>query len=397
MNHKLTLNLALVSLLAGACTTEEPNFAGMETNACLEGGCFGDLMCLSNVCVSEDTDGSGGESDGMNPSAGPSGTNGSNSAGTTSSDSTPGTSSPSTSGSSNTTGPDSDSDSDTLPDPTVGTGPTECGEVDVLFVADNSASMAAKHARLIEAAPAFVEELAIRTGSSDPHVMVADVDAWVFGGCATLCPLTACGAPFSCEETTPLECEDVLGAGVVHPRGTDASNEDCGFTSGGRFIDGSQPDLGAALQCALRVGTSGGQELTGLAVAEALDTMGDAQSCNTGFLRDDALLVIVFVTDEDDGPEDSPGVPAGWHTRVVAAKGGNTDQIFVLGIFGDNMQPNARCTDLKSDPNGGAEDSLRLGQFVEEFGGRGVRGSVCADDYSDSFDALLNTVATACE
>lgn len=52
-----------------ACPSTEPNAAGMETSACLDGSCFGDLVCLSDRCVSpEDSDGpaTGGPTSGAN-------------------------------------------------------------------------------------------------------------------------------------------------------------------------------------------------------------------------------------------------------------------------------------------------------------------------------------------
>ncbi|MEB0161126.1 hypothetical protein, partial [Pseudomonas sp. AH2 (2023)] len=66
--------------------------------------------------------------------------------------------------------------------------------------------------------------------------------------------------------------------------------------------------------------------------------------CNEGFLRDDALLVVVVITDEWDGPGDpedmggqrdpptSLGTPQSWHDAVVAAKNGLGQNVAALAI-----------------------------------------------------------------
>lgn len=275
-----------------------------------------------------------------------------------------------------------------------------CGEVDVLFVVDNSASMQSEQGRLDTAVPGFLNELYAITGSVDPHVMVVDVDAWVFEECDFFCSMFGeclSWEDFECDVTQPLECEDVLGAGIVHPRGDEASNEDCGFKSGGRYIDSSQPDMTAAVQCAVKVGigSSALLETPMQSMVEAIDAMGDTAACNEGFLRDDAKLVIVFVTDEDDDELDSAGDPLGWHSRIVGAKGGVADDVFVLGLFGDNNEPDAICVESKI-PNENAEPSPRLEQFVELWDDHGTWGSVCAGSYGDSFDELLAAVDSSC-
>ncbi len=391
--------LTLASLTA--CVAQDEAAAGQETAACVEGSCFGDLECLSDICVSpedaEDGTGTSGGSASASSTSGSSSPSGTSGASGASSASGTNPTSPATTAS--TSGATTD-DTDSGYDPTVGTGPSTCTEVDVLFVVDHSASMSNEHARLLEAAPGFIDELVGMTGSTDPHVMVVDVDAWVLQSCETICgllPECADIPGYVCGESTPLECEDVIGAGVSHPRGTDAVNADCGFTSGGRYIDGSQPDFNSALECALSVGTLGGTGRTMEAMVGAIDAMGEAADCNSGFLRDDAALVVVFVTDEEDGAEDSLGEPPGWHIRMVGAKGGATEQIFVMGIFGDIGHPNQQCSSIEADPDNGSEPSPRLSEFTDLWGERGLRRSVCADNYRPHFDDFLSTIEAACE
>lgn len=355
----------------------------METAACIDGGCFDGLECLSDLCVaSEDTDGDGSEGAGSeDPSGGTSGGSGASGGG----DSSP-------SSSSDPTGddPTGDSSDPTGASTTTGLPPDGCADVDVLFVVDNSGSMVEEQGRLAAAAPAFMSELMSITGTVDPHVMVINVEP-PSHPCDFDCALfQTCNADpdYVCGETEdPATCDAALGAGV----GAASSMEDCGFTSGGRFIDGTQPNLDTALNCALGVGTGtgSGTELTMQAMVEALDGPQLTRQCNQGFLREDALLLVVFVTDEDDDPADSLGNPAEWKVRLVDAKGGVEQNIFVLGLFGDNEFATSLCLEE-------AEYSVRLSTFVGLWGSRGTTGSVCAPDYAPAFDELLGAVSAAC-
>ena len=96
-----------------------------------------------------------------------------------------------------------------------------------------------------------------------------------------------------------------------------------------------------------------------------------------------------------DAEGDSSGSPVGWQQGLAAAKGGSTDRIAVLGLFGDNDQPGAICEPLAE--GGGAEPSARLGEFVALFGERGLRSSVCADHYGDAFADLLDVLDSMCQ
>jgi hypothetical protein len=156
------------------------------------------------------------------------------------------------------------------------------------------------------------------------------------------------------------------------------------------------PDLADTFACVGEVGTFGdGNEQPMEAMLEAVsDDMNAAGGCNADFLRDDAILVVTFITDEEDAMK-SPGNPADWKAGLVAAKGGNTDAIVVLGLFGDNDQPDAICAPYDGDT--GAEPGVRLREFTESFGNRGVVGSVCAPDYAPFFQDAVDVVDVACD
>jgi hypothetical protein len=299
-----------------------------------------------------------------------------------------------------------------------------CDKVDFLFVVDNSGSMADEQQALIDSFPQFITAIDDRIGAShDFQVMVVDVDAWVFGECPEACDeaavcdanascgvTEACGFPcalrdlceegaFACNQTQPESCEDVLGAGVVHPRGRGASATDCDFATGARYMDAGEPDLAGAFACAAKVGTgsSADTEQPMDAMVRALGQDPAAAACNAGFLRDDAILVVTFITDEDDDPTDSTGSPQGWFQALADAKHGDDHAVVVLGLFGANDRPDGICTPLSHDFATGAEAAPRLREFVDMWGPRGHIGSVCAEDYAPFFASAVDSIGQACE
>jgi hypothetical protein len=283
---------------------------------------------------------------------------------------------------------------------TAGDGGTGdgCKKVDFLFVIDNSGSMIEEQNNLKASFPSFINSIMTTLDDAqDYHVMVIDTDAWVYASCDLLCafPLPGLCHGYTCgpPATEPMECEDVLGAGVTHPRGsTDASNKDCEFATGKRFFDSNQPDLLTTFNCAAGVGTGSTEdpERPMEAMVDAVSGLGAAGACNADFLRDDAILVVTFITDEDDGTEDSAGSVETWRQALIDAKNGDETAIVVLGLFGDDDLPNNLC-------NGGAETSPRLRAFLDSWGGNGFFGSICADTYNAFFQEAVDIIDTTCD
>lgn len=300
---------------------------------------------------------------------------------------------------------------------TAGDGGTQgCSKVDFLFVIDNSGSMGDEQQNLIDSFGGFISTIQTTLEEAqDYHIMVLDTDAWVYQGCENGFPTACdslnadaqalCNTPsYQCGGGQTPEACDLLGAGVVHPKGVGSSEQDCQFTSGARYMDSSEPDLTAAFSCAALVGTgstSTPEQPMG-AMVQAVSPSAEAAACNEGFLRDDAILVVTFITDEDDNDGDgSTGTPEGWRQALVSAKGGNEDAIVVLGLFGDQDAPDGGiCQDLSLPPLGngeGAEPSPRLRAFVNSFGDQGFSGSVCAPSYADFFQQAVDIIDTTCD
>ena len=113
---------------------------------------------------------------------------------------------------------------------------------------------------------------------------------------------------------------------------------------------------------------------------------------NAGFERDDALLIVTFITDEEDNG--SAGNPQDWFDDVVAAKLGDQDRVVVLGLFGDNDQPSPVCSAMSG--LNGADAGPRLRQFAQLFNNHDI-GSVCLPSYSQFFDDAVSTIDFACD
>lgn len=309
-------------------------------------------------------------------------------------------------------GVDTDGNSGIDPD---GMDESGCDKVDFLFVIDNSGSMGPFQENLVTNFPGFINTIQETLDEAqDYHIMVVDTDPAPPVDCPSaceqaetdgcllpdgscplfsmnfLCPITCAtilectSSPDGCAEPIAPEPCEIMGAGVVYPRGSDASNTECDFASGERFMDASEPDLQAAFSCAARVGTaaSGASEQPMGAIVEAVTPGRPAFECNGDFIRDDAILVVTFITDEDDDSGDgSSGTVEGWRQALIAAKNGDDQAIVTLGLFGG-----AGC----------GEDSLRLTQFVDSWEDRGLKGSVCGD-YQGFFQQAVDLIDSTCE
>jgi hypothetical protein len=172
-----------------------------------------------------------------------------------------------------------------------------------------------------------------------------------------------------------------------------------------RFIDPTEPMLGAKFACAAKPGSGGNDDekvMRGL--LDALSpAKGAAGECNEGFLRLDALLVVVIITDEDDAPEpygcdpDDPfnnpcdtvgsgGSPDEWYAELLSYKANLPENVVVLSLIGRG--PMSSC--------GAVINSEVLG-FTNRFGPNGFVGDVCWTDYSGFFTDALPVVDTACD
>ena len=279
-------------------------------------------------------------------------------------------------------------------------GPVKgCGKIDILFVINDAgeadvADSKADALNIRSGTEAFIAAMQEQAAGYDLHVMSVKGDP-LFGGSngwSSCCsPGKWCDhyGPFPCSLDPDLvtECDYALGAGVRYPAGFMASNRDCELADGRRYITAEQRDFAAATECILNVGQTGGEQRYLSAMVQAVGPVLNApDSCNAGFVRPDAMLVVVILADEAD--ELSPGTPQGLSASLIAAKGGYTDGIVVVGILGSvqSAPPGIGCSDDSED---------RTRRFVEGFPNH-VLGSFCAEYIGANLVAALEVIQEAC-
>lgn len=304
-------------------------------------------------------------------------------------------------------------------------------EVDLLFVVDGSPSMKAEQADLAAKFRQLIDALKLRTaGEAAPDVRIG----------VTTTDVQRRGA--QCETFDPRAGGELI----------DASSSGCGVRATkpwisyrqGRsnLVGGSGSDeidkVRQAFSCLARVGTEGcGFEQPLEAARRALDG-----KTNPGFVRPNALLAVVFITDEDDcsardlaliDPDNSSyGNPntrcfqrgfscdverrAGVeiHTNckprtdylygveryVEALKGlkaGRPDRVIVSVIAGkaaDEVKVQTGGSSGGIAPScGDAAPALRLDALVEAFGDNGLFHPICSADVGPALSALGDKIS----
>ncbi|MEM6954734.1 MAG: hypothetical protein AAF411_02370 [Myxococcota bacterium] len=177
---------------------------------------------------------------------------------------------------------------------------TNVDKVDLLLVVDNSGSMREEQASLAEEIPGLINALATGQLGDREFPAVRDLRVGVVstdmgtGGFGNLCP------------------EPMRGDDGVLIRGSGCDSPDMPFL-------GFQPDLGGdanafatSVACRANLGTAGcgfEQQLDAMLKAVTPSTSpirftggtrGNNDTANEGFVRDDALLAVIMLTDEDD-------------------------------------------------------------------------------------------------
>jgi hypothetical protein len=257
---------------------------------------------------------------------------------------------------------------------------TACTKMDLVFVIDDSTSMGQEQANLTSNFPQFVALLDDYGGDTTP------LDYRI--------AVTTTGRDMTLN--TPFGAQSFGGANGAFLQG-----EGCGMSQ--RWLARGEPDVAGKFSCVASVGTSGPPvEMPLLALELALfDRMDDGT--NEGFLREDALLAVIFLTDEDDCSRRDPvldatalGLCAAPHVPPVGHFIGLLDQAkgdrarwAATVIAGPGPGP---C----ESAFGTADEATRLRQFVDGVGPGGIFSSICAGDLSVGLRDALDTFDLAC-
>jgi hypothetical protein len=216
-------------------------------------------------------------------------------------------------------------------------GETKGGYADLLFVVDNSGSMYEEQALLAQSFSTFIN--------------------WIIGE----------NVDFHIAVTTT----DMMETG-----------EQGAFVGNPKILRPETPDLVAAFQNNVNVGDLGSWEEKGLDAARAALSEPNTAAENAGFLRDNANLYLVFVTDEEEQSADSIHDFIDFFGQLK----GDPDRVHYTAIAGPVP---TGCQSL----NGYADASLRYDELITTTGG--LFGSICQEDFGVTLQELAFEVIAA--
>lgn len=159
--------------------------------------------------------------------------------------------------------------------------------IDTLFVVDNSGSMFAKQERLAAALPRYLQTLDAAKVDSRMGVVTTDLDTPSGERSGLVLATFSSAAPFVLTNNNTSACMD---SGRAHA---------CVQAA---ISDASAPyDMRlSALRTAVGQGTCGSGTEKGIDAIAAALAKRTAGACNEGFFRDDARLVVIILSDEED-------------------------------------------------------------------------------------------------
>jgi hypothetical protein len=217
--------------------------------------------------------------------------------------------------------------------------PADPTPADILFIVDNSGSMADDQRRIAASFDAFIDQLsAVQNASYRIGVVTTDLDSAQGERAGEVTYQWLDQAPYEIRTSNanrpgePGVCSEV---GIAHGclRGPPITSE----------LSASEQDM--LFNSTVTVGSCGSGKEQGLAAAiEALrKTRND---CNTDFLRPNANLVLIFVTDEQDA---SPDDVADYVNQLAEFK--PWSDIRAAGIFGSVGGNASSCSAIGGLPS----------------------------------------------
>ena len=283
------------------------------------------------------------------------------------------------------TGDDTMGDDTTGPDASIGE-PRKCNKMDLVFVVDDSGSMSEEQSNLASNFPMFASVLQNYVNEAGEHVDFRIA-------------VTTTGKDIS---------YSINLGGTSLPQTEHGDNgkfkNNCGVAT--RWLDAATPNLGTTLGCRANVGTGGPSYEMPLMMAKWSLSDRVTSGENAGFLRDDALLGVVMLTDEDDGsstdnnfvidasnPNSGPALtfnPADAIQFFDTLKGHRSR--WAAGVIAGETSCNSSF--------GNAAEASRLKQFVQMANASGTQqavfSSICAGNLTMALTDVLAKFQAAC-
>ena len=251
--------------------------------------------------------------------------------------------------------------------------PVECTKMDIVFVIDNSQSMKEEQENLAQNFPEFVkviDEYETQAGETlDYRVAVTTTD-------------------------------DVTDQGKFRKGRGQGADQTCDPGPNNKpWLERTDADISKYFSCRAQVGTLGTNverplEAAKLAVTSRIDDGQNALGGTTSFIREDALLAFVILTDEDEGSANGGEVtPAPLKEAGLYAVDFDKVKIFRGRWAAAVIAGDRGC----ESPLGKAADAVRLKQFITTTGKNGVFHSICDGDLTAGLKAALATFTEACK
>ncbi len=179
--------------------------------------------------------------------------------------------------------------------------------VDILMMIDNSSDMSEKQKKLYDQLPLFIQSLQSLPSPPSLHIAVVSSDMGAPGDSTTAIGCTPAGDQGQFQSfprsnaklNPPTTCTNTT---IATPPGAADSNHTF-ITDADMMPNYTDPSLTDVLQCIALLGDSGcgfEHQLASIDRALGADGLGPAPSTNAGFLRPNAYLVIMILSDEDD-------------------------------------------------------------------------------------------------
>ncbi|MBT8491728.1 MAG: hypothetical protein KJO07_01600 [Deltaproteobacteria bacterium] len=251
-----------------------------------------------------------------------------------------------------------------LPPPPAPT-PEPCAKIDFLFVVDDSYSMYEEQSNLAQNFPKFLEIIDnyINSAGSFLDYRLA---------------VTTTGVNTAENNSSGMDGAFRAGCGLEVP-----------------YVQRTDFDVADTFACRAAVGVDGpAVEMPVLATELALSER-IVDGTNGDFLRDDALLAVIILTDEDDcASYDGELADGECHASMDDAV-----------AFFDNLKGErskwalsviAGETDCTST-FGSADEAVRLKELVNKTGQNGVFNSICEGDLTPALTESIDTFSAACE
>lgn len=277
-----------------------------------------------------------------------------------------------------------------------------CEKMDILFVVDDSGSMAEEQTNLASNFPRFVEVInAFMTDSGRP----LDYRIGVTTTGQDMVTVVSFPPMF------PLPPVEMMESG---PGGALLQDSACGMSR--RWIERADPDVAGSFSCVAQVGTGGSSVEMPLRMVEMALTDKVEDGTNAGFIREDALLAIVILTDENDCSREGnrfeimipdPFAPGGIGTAVDVCDPASPDLLPVEhflsvldGVKGDRGRWAAAVIAGPTNCSSGFGDAVeatRLKDFVMQTGDNAIFSSICEGDLTGALMEALTKFDAACD